>query len=141
MGSEARSRRAVLGRRAGLGLALLAALARPAAGRAQEFHENVPHPCQDYWMVRRAEILACLRADLAAADAELNRTYRERMAALSPAQRTALREAQRAWLRRYDATLTAYYSRPWANHSLVRVLPSQIRALRDRAGWIRRYRP
>jgi uncharacterized protein YecT (DUF1311 family) len=141
MVSEARSRRAVLGRRAGLGLALLAALARPAAGRAQEFHENVQHPCQDYWMVRRAEILECLRRDLAAADAELNRVYRERMAALPPEGRTALRESQRAWLRRYDATLTGYYSRPWANHSLVRVLPSQIRALRDRAAWIRRYRP
>ncbi len=139
MVSEARSRRAVLGRRAGLGLALLAALARPAAGRAQEFHENVPHPCQDYWMVRRVEILACLRADLAAADAELNRATASGWRR-SPAGRTALRQAQRAWLRRYDATLTAYYSRPWANHSLVRVLPSQIRALRDRAAWIRRYR-
>ena len=131
----------MLGRRAGFGLVLLAGLARPAAGRAQEFHENVPHPCQDYWMVRRVEILECLRVDLAAADAELNRAYRERMGALLPPGRTALRESQRAWLRRYDATLTAYYSRPWANHSLVRVLPSQIRALRDRAAWIRRYRP
>lgn len=121
------------------GLVLLAALGRPAAGRAQEFRENVPHPCQDYWMLRRAEILECLRGDLARADAELNRAYRERMAALAPARREALREAQRAWLRRYDATLTEFYSRPWANHSLVRVLPSQILALRDRAAWIRRY--
>lgn len=139
MVSEARRRRAGRGHGAVLGLVLLAALSRPTAGRAQEFHENVPHPCQDYWMMRRAEILECLRSDLARADAELNRTYRARMAALAPARRTALREAQRAWLRRYDATLTAYYSRPWANHSLIRVLPSQILALRDRAAWIRRY--
>ena len=122
-----------------LGLVLLAVLGRPAAGRTQEFHEAVAHPCQDYWMLRRAEILECLLADLARADAELNGAYRERMAALPPARRTALRAAQRAWLRRYDATLTAYYSRPWANHSRVRVLPSQIRALRDRTAWIRRY--
>ena len=126
-------------RAAVLGLALVLCAGVPAA--AQEFHENVQHPCQDYWMLRRAEILLCLREDLAAADAELNRVYRERMASLSPAGRTALRGSQRAWLRRYDATLTAYYSRPWANHSLIRVLPSQIRALRDRTAWIRRYRP
>lgn len=140
MVSERRSRRGLSGRRAVLGLALLAAPGMPAAARAQEFHENVQHPCQDYWMLRRAEILLCLREDLAAADAELNRVYRERMGSLSPAGRTALRESQRAWLRRYDATLTAYYSRPWADHSLIRVLPSQIRALRDRAAWLRRYR-
>ena len=120
-----------------LGLALVLAARRPAA--AQEFHENLPHPCQDYWMLRRAEILLCLREGLAAADAELNRVYRERMGALGPARRAALRESQRAWLRRYDAVLTSYYSRPWANHSMIRVLPSQIRALRDRTQWLRRY--
>ena len=141
MASEARRRRAFPGRRAVLGLALLAAPGLPAAARAQEFHEDVQHPCQDYWMLRRAEILLCLREDLAAADAELNRVYRERMAALSPGGRAALRESQRAWLRRYDAVLTSYYSRAWANHSLIRVLPSQIRALRDRTAWLRRWRP
>jgi hypothetical protein len=51
-----------------------------------------------------------------------------------------LRESQRAWLRRYDAVLTSYYSRPWANHSLVKVVPSQIRAVRDRTAWVRRFR-
>lgn len=119
-------------------LALLAAW--PAPARAQEFHEDVSHACQDYWMLTRAEILECLRRDLAAADAELNRVYRERLSSLPPPRRAELRAAQRAWLRRYDATLTAYYSRTWANHSMVKVLPSQIRALRDRTAWLRRYR-
>ena len=121
--------------RAAAVLALLCVRAGPA--RAQEFHEDLRHPCQDYWMLTRPEILACLRRDLAEADAELNRVYRERMAALPPARREELRSLQRAWLRRYDATLTSYYSRPWANHSLVKVLPSQIRALRDRTAWLR----
>lgn len=128
-------------RAAGLVVPLLLSFGAPARGRAQEFHEDVSHPCQDFWMLTRAEILECLRRDLAEADAELNRVYRERMASLPPAARAELRASQRAWLRRYDATLTAYYSRPWANHSRVKVLPSQIRALRDRTAWLRRYRP
>lgn len=121
-----------------LGVGLLAcACVRPARGSAQEFHEDVAHPCQDFWMLTRAEILACLRADYAEADAELNRVYREKMAALPPERRKALRESQRAWLRRYDAVLTSYYSRPWSNHSIVKVLPSQIRAVRDRTAYLR----
>ena len=121
-----------------LGVGLLAcACVLPARGAAQEFHEDVAHPCQDFWMLTRAEILACLRADYAEADAELNRVYREKMAALPPERREALRESQRAWLRRYDAVLTSYYSRPWSNHSIVKVLPSQIRAVRDRTAYLR----
>lgn len=116
-------------------LALLCVRAAPVRG--QEFHEDLRHPCQDYWMLTRPEILACLRRDLAEADAELNRVYRERMASLPSGRRAELRSSQRAWLRRYDATLTSYYSRAWANHSLVKVLPSQIRALRDRTAWLR----
>jgi uncharacterized protein YecT (DUF1311 family) len=117
----------------------VAALAVCAPAGAQEFRENVAHPCQDYWMVPRAEIVACLRRDLAAADAELNRVYAARMAALPPAGRAALRSDQRAWLARYDRVLTSYYSRPWANHSLARVLPSQILALRQRTAYLRRF--
>jgi uncharacterized protein YecT (DUF1311 family) len=117
----------------------VAALAVCAPAGAQEFRENVAHPCQDYWMVPRAEIVACLRRDLAAADAELNRVYAARMAALPPAGRAALRSDQRSWLARYDRVLTSYYSRPWANHSLARVLPSQILALRQRTAYLRRF--
>jgi uncharacterized protein YecT (DUF1311 family) len=112
----------------------------PARGGAQEFHEDLEHPCQDFWMMPRAEILECLRADYAKADAELNRVYRETMAALSPDRQREFRESQRAWLRRYDAVLTSYYSRPWSNHSIVKVLPSQIRAVRDRTAYLRRLR-
>jgi len=112
----------------------------PARGGAQEFHEDVAHPCQEFWMMPRAEILECLRADYAEADAELNRVYQETMAALPAARREELRESQRAWLRRYDAVLTSYYSRPWSNHSIVKVLPSQIRAVRDRTAYLRRLR-
>lgn len=120
---------------------IIAAALVPARGAAQEFHENLSHPCQDFWMVPRAEILECLRADYAAADAELNRVYQEVMASLPADRRQALRESQRAWLRRYDAVLTSYYSRPWSNHSIVKVLPSQIRAVRDRTAYLRRQRP
>jgi uncharacterized protein YecT (DUF1311 family) len=123
-----------------VGAALVAALGVGAPAGAQEFRENVPHPCQDYWMVPRAEIVACLRRDLAAADAELNRVYAAKMAALPPAGREALRADQRAWLARYDRVLTSYYARPWANHSLARVLPSQILALRERTAYVRRAR-
>src|SRR5215213_323592 len=52
-----------------LGLLACACLL-PAPAAAQEFHEDLAHPCQDFWMVTRAEILECLRADYAAADAE-----------------------------------------------------------------------
>lgn len=114
---------------------LLAASAAPAG--AQEFHEDLAHPCQDFWMMTRAEILQCLRADYAEADAELNRVYQERLSALPPERREALRRSQRAWLARYDAVLTSYYSRPWSNHSIVKVLPSQIRAVRDRTAYLR----
>ena len=106
---------------------------------AQEFHEDVRHPCQDFWMLTRQEIRVCLDQDYREADDELNRVYREVMAGLSPQQRSALRTSQRAWLRRYDAVLTSYYSRPWSNHSIVKVLPSQIRAVRDRTEYLRRY--
>jgi uncharacterized protein YecT (DUF1311 family) len=122
------------------GLMACAALL-PARGGAQEFHEDLAHPCQDFWMMPRAEILECLRADYAEADAELNRVYRETMAAVSPGEQAELRESQRAWLRRYDAVLTSYYSRPWSNHSIVKVLPSQIRAVRDRTAYLRGLRP
>jgi uncharacterized protein YecT (DUF1311 family) len=112
----------------------------PARGASQEFHEDLEHPCQDFWMMQRAEILECLRADYARADAELNRVYQQTMAALSPDRQRELRESQRAWLRRYDAVLTSYYSRLWSNHSIVKVLPSQIRAVRDRTAYLRRLR-
>ncbi|HSU18069.1 lysozyme inhibitor LprI family protein [Longimicrobium sp.] len=120
-------------------LALMLGLAsRPAA--AQEFHENVRHPCQDFWFLTRPEIYACLQRDYAAADAELNRVYQEKMASLDADRRQRLLESQRAWLRRYDEVLTSYYSRPWAAHSMVKVIPSQIRAVRDRTAFVRRFR-
>ncbi len=90
-------------------------------------------------MLTRKEILECLERDYAVADAELNRVYRATMARLSPNQRAQLREEQRGWLRRYDAVLTGFYSRPWANHSRVKVLPSQIQAVRDRTAYLRTY--
>jgi uncharacterized protein YecT (DUF1311 family) len=122
-----------------VGMMVCAALL-PAPAESQEFHEDLEHPCQEFWMMPRAEILQCLRADYAEADAELNRVYRETMAALSPERQGELRESQRAWLRRYDAVLTSYYARPWSNHSIVKVLPSQIRAVRDRTAYLRRLR-
>ncbi|HKP74796.1 MAG TPA: lysozyme inhibitor LprI family protein [Longimicrobiaceae bacterium] len=124
-------------RRAWMALGVLALAARPA--HAQEFHENVRHSCQDFWFLTRREIYDCLQRDLAAADAELNRAYQQKMQSLDAAGRARLLESQRAWLERYDRVLTAYYSRPWAAHSMVKVLPSQIRALRDRTAWVRRY--
>jgi len=126
-------------RTVGLTVLLLAA-AGAGRARAQEFHEDVKHPCQDFWMMTRPEVLACLRRDYAEADAELNRVYQQTMAALPEGERQALLEEQRAWLRRYDEVLTSYYSRPWSNHSIVKVLPSQIRAVRDRTAWLRRRR-
>ena len=122
-----------------LGLWVAVWLVPPGAG-AQQFHEDVKHPCQDFWMLSRQEIRACLDRDLKEADAELNRVYQDKMAQLTRDQRTTLRESQRAWLRRYDAVLTSYYSRPWSNHSIVKVLPSQIRALRDRTAYLRQVR-
>lgn len=121
-------------------LVMAAALGIAAPAGAQEFRENVPHPCQDFWMLPRTEIVDCLRRDLAAADAELNRVYAAKMASLSPAGRDRLRDDQRAWLARYDRVLTSYYSRPWANHSLAKVLPSQILALRQRTAYVGRVR-
>jgi uncharacterized protein YecT (DUF1311 family) len=105
---------------------------------AQEFHEDVRHWCQDFWMLTRAEILDCLVRDYAAADAELNRVYQEVMSSLPDDRREPLRASQRAWLARYDAVLTSYYSRPWSARSRVKVLPSQIRAVRDRTAYLRR---
>lgn len=127
------------------GAALAAALvlgsaAAPARAPAQEFQEHVRHWCQDYWMLTRREILQCLQRDYAEADAELNRVYRATMAALPPARRAELLARQRAWLQRYDSVLTSYYSKPWANHSIIQVLPSQIRAVRDRTVYLRAMR-
>ena len=115
-------------------------LALPHAARAQEFHENVRHPCQDFAFLTRREIYDCLQRDLASADAELNRTYQRKMGELDGDGRDRLLQAQRAWLVRYDRVLTSYYSRDWAKHSMVKVLPSQIRAVRDRTAWVRRFR-
>ncbi len=115
---------------------LLGSAGAPAA--AQEFRENLSHPCQDFWMLTRREILDCLMRDYQAADAELNRVYRQVMTRLPAGRRGALLAEQRGWLRRYDAVLTSYYSRPWANHSRVKVLPSQIQAVRDRTAYLRR---
>ena len=117
---------------------MLASAARPAA--AQEFHENVRHACQDWSFLTRPEIYACLQRDYAAADAELNRVYQAKMQSLGDEARRRLLESQRAWLQRYDEVLTSYYSRPWANHSMVKVIPSQIRAVRDRTEWVRKFR-
>lgn len=125
-------------RRAGCAAVLAMLLASGA--EAQEFRENVAHPCQDFWMLTRTEVVDCLRRDYAAADAELNRVYAAKMASLSAARRNALRQDQRAWLVRYDRVLTAYYSRPWANHSIAKVLPSQILAVRQRTEYVRRFR-
>ncbi|MBV9773280.1 MAG: DUF1311 domain-containing protein [Gemmatimonadetes bacterium] len=124
------------------GLLVAAALVLcPTPARAQEFHEHVRHWCQDYWMVPRREILQCLQRDYAEADAELNRVYRAKMSALPADRRQALLTSQRAWLRRYDEVLTSYYSKPWANHSIVQVLPSQILAVRDRTAYLRALKP
>jgi uncharacterized protein YecT (DUF1311 family) len=114
-------------------------LALPHAARAQEFHENVRHPCQDFAFLTRREMYDCLQRDYAAADAELNRAYQRKMRELGGEARNRLLQSQRAWLVRYDRVLTAYYSRPWANHSMVKVLPSQIRAVRDRTAWVRSF--
>ena len=116
---------------------LLGGLALAPRAPAQEIQEDLQHWCQDFWMLTRQEILECLQRDYAAADAELNRVYREVMVALPTAQRTRLRASQRAWLVRYDSVLTSYYSKPWANHSRVKVLPSQIEAVRDRTEYLR----
>jgi len=118
----------------------LGAAAVPRGLTAQEFKEDLRHECQDFWMLTRKEILDCLMRDYRVADAELNRVYRETMASLDEGERRRLLAEQRAWLLRYDRVLTAYYSRPWANHSRVKVLPSQIRAVRDRTEYLRRYR-
>jgi uncharacterized protein YecT (DUF1311 family) len=118
--------------------ALLLGMPRPA--RAQEFHENVRHPCQDFAFLTRREVYDCLRRDYAAADAELNEEYRRKMRELDGDGRERLLRSQRAWLERYDRVLTSYYSRPWSNHSMVKVIPSQIRAVRDRTAWVRRFR-
>ena len=125
-------------RRAGCAAVLAVLLA--SGVEAQEFRENVAHPCQDFWMLTRTEVVDCLRRDYAVADAELNRVYAAKMASLSAAARNALRQDQRAWLVRYDRVLTAYYSRPWANHSIAKVLPSQILAVRQRTAYLRRLR-
>jgi uncharacterized protein YecT (DUF1311 family) len=115
-------------------------LAMPHAAWAQEFHENVRHPCQDFAFLTRREIYDCLQRDLASADAELNRTYQRKMGELEGDGRDRLLQSQRAWLVRYDRVLTSYYSRDWAKHSMVKVLPSQIHAVRDRTAWVRRFR-
>lgn len=123
-----------------VGALVLASAARARPLGAQEFHEHVAHPCQDFHFLTRAEIYACLQRDMAAADAELNRAYQERMATLPADARQRLLDSQRAWLVRYDTVLTSYYSRPWAAHSMVMVIPSQIRALRDRTAVVRAFR-
>jgi len=122
------------------GAVALASAARARPLRAQEFREHLFHPCQDFQFLTRTEIHACLQRDMAQADSELNRAYQERMAALPPEARQRLLDSQRAWLLRYDAVLTGYYSRPWAGHSMVMVIPSQIRALRDRTVVVRNFR-
>lgn len=107
-----------------------------ASGGGAEFRENLSHPCQS--RSDAGDAVTCLNRDLAAADAELNAAYRQALSALGTEARTALVLNQRAWLRRYDAVITSYYSTSWGQHSRVRVLPSQIQALRDRTAYLRR---
>lgn len=117
-----------------------ASFAAAIPARAQEIRPNLGHPCQDFAFLTRKEIYDCLQADYARADAELNRAYQKKLAGLTPAAREKLVESQRAWLRRYDQVLTLYYQQPWSAHSMVKVLPSQIRAVRDRTAWVEAFR-
>ncbi len=51
----------------------------------------------------QAAMNRCAGDELKAADAKLNKTYRELLASLSPAGASRLKEAQRAWIRFRDA--------------------------------------
>lgn len=109
------------------------------AAHAQEFREDLSHWCQDPWMLTAEGVVECLLADYRKADAELNRVYQQIITSLPPARREAVRASQRGWLVRYDSVLTSYYSKPWARHRRSEVLPSQIRAVRDRTAYLRRF--
>ncbi|PIB94781.1 hypothetical protein CSW62_20350 [Caulobacter sp. FWC2] len=55
------------------------------------------------------EQVQCFAGSRVAEDARLNRVYKALMARLKPAQRLALRDEQRAWIKDRDAACLPYY--------------------------------
>jgi uncharacterized protein YecT (DUF1311 family) len=55
------------------------------------------------------ELLQCFSGPRSAQDARLNRVYQALMARLKPAQRLALRDEQRAWIKDRDAECLPFY--------------------------------
>ncbi len=55
------------------------------------------------------ELFQCFAGPRADEDARLNRVYKALMARLKPAQRLALRDEQRAWIKDRDAECLPYY--------------------------------
>lgn len=96
---------------AGLGLALLAPVARaddPSGG----YFAGTPVECPGVPSVEAA-VVTCNRQALARAERELHSVMRDLLTLADPAERQALQEAQRAWIRLRDAQCTlvkAYYS-------------------------------
>jgi uncharacterized protein YecT (DUF1311 family) len=73
---------------------LLLAGAAPAAAPRQKGREI--HPCESYGS--QAEATACAGKEYRAADAELNRVYKQLMSKLDAGQQGFLKKAEAAWI-------------------------------------------
>jgi uncharacterized protein YecT (DUF1311 family) len=88
-----------------LAIASLLLLAAPAAlAHAETTRERC-----DRQGGSNMELMQCFSGPRAAEDARLNRVYQALMARLKPAQRLALRNEQRAWIKDRDAECMPFY--------------------------------
>lgn len=88
------------------------------------------------------EMNACAAQDFEAADTELNRTYREVMAGLSPSRQKALRKEQRAWLKQRDPRCkAAAHASEGGSIWPLEYLGCRAQATRQRTGEIAQWRP
>jgi len=89
-----------------LAIAAVLLLAAPAASQA---HGETTRERCDRLGGSNMELMQCFSGPRIAEDARLNRVYQALMARLKPAQRLALRNEQRAWIKDRDAECMPYY--------------------------------
>lgn len=83
----------------------------PLAASAQDKNEltKLYATCMDKTGSTTEGMIGCIGAELKRQDTRLNTAYKAVMADLSPARKTQLQEAQRAWIKFRDANCAFYF--------------------------------
>lgn len=83
----------------------------PLAASAQDKNDftKLYATCMDKTGTTTVGMIDCIGAELKRQDTRLNNAYKVVMADLSPARKTQLQEAQRAWIKFRDANCAFYF--------------------------------